>query len=453
MGNREGVSHDARIGARTAPWQEGKSMKEMVKGLVGGFLFGLMVLVLIAAPSWAAPPLPETVKVGALFDTTGPTSDVGVDYHKGALSRVRYINEVKGGVKGKLKITLVWSDYGYKIPEAVSLYKKFRDVDRVVAIIGWGTGDTEALSKMAAQDKIPYISASYSSHLDDPAKTPYNFYPVASYSDQLRGMLTFFKELADREGIKKPKIVFSYPDHPYGKAPIPAGKALAKELGFEIGPDQIVALTALEAKSQMQAVKNFDADFLWIGGTTASASVTVRDAREVGVKARIGVNVWGYDENMIRLIGKAAEGVYGSTPHRYFGEDRAPGMKTMLDIWKRFEKPSKATFRWGTPETPFIASYVRGWLNVMLLEKALEVIVENWGTYGEKYKGQITGEAIKEALETLRNWDPEGLAPPITLTSTDHRPSTTTRILVIKGGRIVPVKEITVERRPDWLGF
>jgi len=407
------------------------------------------LLALGPASALAQQAIPATIKVGALFDTTGPTSDVGVDYHKGVLDHVRYINEVEGGIRGKVKIDLVWSDYGYRIPDALSLYRKYRDVDRVNAIIGWGTGDTEALKETISEDQIPYISTSYSSHLDDPAKTPYNFYPVSSYSDQLRAVLKFARELAAEQRISRPKIVFMYPDHPYGRAPIPAGKAYAQELGFEVGPDQIVALAALEARSQVAAVKSFGADFAWIGGTTNSASVIVRDAKAAALTTRFFVNVWGYDESMIKLIGKDAEGVYGSTPHVYFGEPSA-GMRTVVDAYTRF-RGRVPEFQWGTVQSPVIASYIRGWLNVALLKKGLEIIVDNWTTYSRL--GGFSGPSIRSALETLKDWDPAGLAPPITLSRTDHRPSTATRIVQIRNGRITPVKPVNVERRRDWLGF
>lgn len=412
----------------------------------------LLVAALLAvgfAPALAQQPIPATIKVGALFDTTGPTSDVGVDYHKGVLNHVRYINEVEGGIRGKVKIDLVWSDYGYRIPDALSLYRKYRDVDKVNAIIGWGTGDTEALKDTISEDQIPYISASYSSHLDDPAKTPYNFYPVSSYSDQLRAVLKFAKELADAERIAKPKFVFTYPDHPYGRAPIAAGKAYAQELGFEVGPDQIVALTALEARSQVAAIKTFGAHFAWIGGTTNSASVIVRDAKAAGLTTRFFVNVWGYDESMIKLIGKDAEGTYGSTPHTYFGEPAA-GRQKMFDAYDRFQG-RVPEFQWGTTQSPVIASYVRGWLNVAMLKKGLEIIVDNWVTYSKL--GGFSGPSVRSALETLKNWNPEGLAPQVTLSRTDHRPSTVTRIMQIRNGRITFVRTVTVERRKDWLGF
>src|SRR2546427_11228271 len=358
------------------------------------------------AAAMAQQAIPASINVGALVATTGPTSDVGVDYSKGVLDPVRYINEVEGGIRGKVKIDLVWSDYGYRIPDALSLYRKYRDVDQVNAIVGWGTGDTEALKETISQDQIPNISASYSSHLNDPSKTPYNFYPVSSYSDQIRAVLKYLKDVAEQEGISKPKIVFMYPDHPYGRAPIPAGKAYAQELGFAVGADQIVALAALEARSQVAAVKAFGADFAWIGGTTNSASVIVRDASATGPTTRFAVNVWGFDENMIKLIGKDADGVIATTPHVYYGEPSA-GMTKIFDALRRFYN-KQPEFTWGTTQTPFIASYIRGWLNVYLLKKGLETIVDNWATYSRL--GGFSGPSVRSAIETLKNWDPDGLA-------------------------------------------
>lgn len=396
----------------------------------------------------AQPAMPAVIKVGVFLDTTGPTADVGVDYAKGVLDHVRYINDVERGIRGRVKVNLVWSDYGYRIPDALALYRKYRDVDRVIAMLGWGTGDTEALKDQINADQIPYISADYSAHLNNPAKTPYTFYPLASDADQLRAALRYMRDLASQEGIERPRIVFLYPDVPYGRSPIPGGKAYAQELGFEIGADQIVTLTAVEARSQIAAMQAFGAHFAWIGGTRTSASVIVRDARAAGLTARFFVNVWGFDESMITLIGKDAEGVFASTPHAYYGEPAA-GMAKLFDVLRRFHNKD-ANFGWGTAETPFLASYVRGWLNVLLLKKGLEIAVDNWTTYARQ-EG-LRGPSVRAALETLKEWDPEGLAPAITITKTDHRPSTTTRIVTIRKGRIVVVKQITIERRKDWLG-
>ena len=81
-------------------------------------------------------------------------------------------------------------DYAYNKDKAINQYKKYKE-DKVVAIEGWGTGDTEALSGFITADKIPYISASYSAHLTNPAKTPYNFFCAADYTTALRAGLTY----------------------------------------------------------------------------------------------------------------------------------------------------------------------------------------------------------------------------------------------------------------------
>ena len=54
------------------------------------------------------------------------------------------------------------NDYAYKIPDAVNLYKTYKD-DGIYLIQGWGTGDTNALKEMVNADKIVYMSASYDS--------------------------------------------------------------------------------------------------------------------------------------------------------------------------------------------------------------------------------------------------------------------------------------------------
>ena len=71
----------------------------------------------------------EPIKIGGIFDITGATSAVGKDYAQAAKDAERYINE-NGGVNGR-NIQLIANDYAYKIPEAVNLYKQYKDVDKV----------------------------------------------------------------------------------------------------------------------------------------------------------------------------------------------------------------------------------------------------------------------------------------------------------------------------------
>jgi len=330
-----------------------------------------------------------------------------------------------GGINGK-QIEMQMFDYAYNKEKAVTQYKKYKE-DKVVAIQGWGTGDTEALTGFVAVDKIPYISASYSAHLTDATKTPYNFFACADYTSMLRAGLKYLKE--NWKEKRAPKVVFIYPNHPYGIAPIKGGKEYAKELGFEILGDENVDLKAIEANSQLLSVKEKGADFAWIGGTTNSTAVILKDAKKLGLKTKFFVNLWGMDETTPKLAGGAEEGALLMAGSVLYG-DNVPGMKLMKELTKNQLQ---------------VNSYTRGYISMVVLVEALK--------RADK-KGAITPVSVKEALETLKDFDTGGLAvDKITFTATDHRPHMTTNIYEFVGGKLVFRSKITLPRKAEWLGL
>ena len=110
---------------------------------------------------------------------------------------------------------------------------------------------------------------------------------------------------------------------------------MAKALGFEIGPDQDVSLKATEAVSQLTEMKKFNPDFAWIGGTAASTAVIIKDAAKLGLATKFICNVWGFNENLVKLAGDAAkERAYGMVPFTMWGDD-VPGMKPIMEMHKK----------------------------------------------------------------------------------------------------------------------
>src|SRR5512139_101089 len=366
----------------------------------------------------------ETIKVGHLADLTGPTGDVGKPYAQGVQDYKDWVNK-NGGINGK-QIDMAQYDYAYDKNKAVNQYKKYKE-EKVVAIQGWGTGDTEALTGFVTADKIPYISASYSAHLTDAKKTPYNFFACADYTTQLRAGLKYLKD--NWKEKRAPKVVFIYPNHPYGIAPIKGGKEYAKELGFEVLGDENVDLKAIEANSQLLSVKEKGADFAWVGGTVNSSAVILKDAKKLGLKTKFFVNLWGMDETTPKLAAGAEEGALLMAGSVLYGAD-VPGMKLMKEL---------------TKNQPQVNSYIRGYFSMVVLVEALKRADKATG-------GKITGESVKAALETLKDFDTGGLAvDKITYTPTDHRAHMTTGIYEFKGGKLVSRGKITLPRKADWL--
>ena len=366
------------------------------------------------------------IKVGHLADLTGPTGDVGKPYAEGVQAYKDYVN-ANGGINGK-KIDMQMFDYAYDKNKAINQYKKLKE-DKVVAIQGWGTGDTEALVGFVSADRIPYISASYSAHLTDPKKAPYNFFAAADYTTALRAGLLYLKEGWKEQ--RAPRIVFIYPNAPYGIAPIKGGKAFAKEIGYEVLSDENVDLKAIEANSQMLSVKNKGADFAWIGGTTNSTAVILKDAKKLGLKTRFFANIWGIDESTPRLADGAEEGALvmgGSVTY----DANVPGMKQLKEVTKNKPVP-----------TPFI----RGYVSMMVLVEALKRADKATG-------GNITSESVKAALETFKDFDTGGLTPGrITYTAADHRPYTEVNIMEMQKGKLVSRKVVAPPRKAEWLGL
>jgi branched-chain amino acid transport system substrate-binding protein len=386
----------------------------------------------------------DSIKIGGILDTTGATSDVGKDYAIGMDEAFKWINE-QGGVNGK-KIKYTWFDYGYRIPEAITKYKLLKRL-KVAAIMGWGTGDTEALSPTVNKDKIPYVSASYSAHLTDPKKTPYNLFFSSDYSTNARACLTAWYDKKWPKhpdyGKRKPRFACAYMfASPYCSAPIKAIKDQATLLGFEIGPDQDVSLFALDTKSQIMALQPFKPDLLWHGNTTMSVSATIRDAYALGLGADWIVNNWGYDENLPRLAGEAAEGVMGATPCAFYGQ-QYENMGLVVSAAKKYNP--------GVPQSKRLIRTIQAWGDALILWEALK--------RADK-AGDLSGEGImKKGFETLENFDIGLGASPITFTATDHRATTGCLVQEWRSGKFQEVERVDLKGRwpekwnKEWLGW
>ena len=370
----------------------------------------------------------QEIKVGGIFDLTGITSDVGKPYAQGVRDYVALTN-AGGGINGK-KIKLIDVDYGYKIPEAVSAYKRMKE-EQVVLINGWGTGDTLALKNFINEDKIPYFSGSFAGDLTDPAKTPYNFFVAPSYSDQIRAWLSWVKE-DWKDKTRAPKVAFFYGDNAYGKAPMEAGRRFSKENGIEVVDEEILPGNFQDATSQLLNMKQKGADYAYINVTTTGVSLVLKGAKALGLATKFGSNPYGFSEQLPLVAKETAEGVTGVMPHVPYGTP-VPGMKALLDFHKA-----------NHPTDTHDALYVRGWASATVWVEALK--------RADK-AGKLTGEGVRAALETFKDFDLGGLASPVTWTATDHRPSTKTAVFQVQGGKLVKVKEYDMPRRPDWLGL
>lgn len=426
-----------------------------------GTALGTAVALAASLPAAAQNRIP----VGHLMDNSGATSDVGVPYGQGVADALAWVNRSRNGINGR-QLDVSGFDYGYAAPRAVSQYQAWTGRQRVVAIQGWGTADTEALVRFVTRDRIPYISGSYSAALTDAAgrsgrqgveAAPFNFFYGPSYSDALRAMLQWAaQDWRARGGQGRPKYVHMGGNHPYPNSPKEAGETLARELGFEVLPSIQFALTPGDYTAQCLTLRNAGANYAYLGNTAGSNISVLRACQTAGVNVQFLGNVWGMDENAMKAAGAAANGVvFPVRTAVVWGQD-APGMAAVREI-SRVSDPSGNAYR--------PVHYLAGICSAMLMVEAMEHAAQNGG--------QVTGERIREGFYARRDWVPrgfEGVCNPSNYAPDDHRGTMRVALYravvngdtsqgsveeLIRGGRmrIEPVTTIELERRRDWLGW
>lgn len=394
-------------------------------------------LVSALALATAAPALAQSINIGHLADYSGGTSDVGQPYGQGVQDTIAYINK-NGGVNGK-QINSDFVEYGYQVPRALAAFKKWVGTEKVVAIQGWGTADTEALVAMVTKEEIPYYSGSYSASLTDPKgkvnekserAAPFNFFYGPSYSDAARAMVQWAADdWKAKGGQGKPKWVHMGANHPYPNSPKAAAEAYAKELGFEVLDPITFALTPGDYTAQCLTLKQSGANYAYLGNTAGSNISVLKACETAGVKVQFLGNVWGMGEEAMKAAGSAANGLVFPLRTAVTWTGSAPGLATFKDISKMSD-PSGNAYR--------TVHYMAAVCTVMYMKEAMEWADKNGG---------VTGVKIRDGMYQKANWVPkgtEGVCVPSTWTTSDHRPTTTVELYraVVKGPTDAPLADL-----------
>ncbi len=382
----------------------------------------LIALVLVACGGQAgAPQGGGPIKVGAIFDLTGATSDVGTPYADGMKGFVEWKN-ANGGINGR-SIDLSSADYAYKVDQAEALYTQFVQAG-VVAFEGWGTGDTEALRPKIAADKIPFMSASYSAGLLDMTQAPYNFLIGTSYSDQ--AIIAETWALQDWKAAGKsgaPKVAIIHHNSPFGQSPVADALAFAKKNGMDF-KEVAMPTGATDYVAELAQLQQFGANYVIIQNVSSPAAVLLKDAKSQGLKDSmkfICLN-WCADENFTKLAGDAAEGTIGTLPftpptEHVAGQD---------DADKFLKSKGSSLDQKGL-------HYTQGWWTMAVMAEAIKRTLDA----GKP----LTGENIRAALETIQNFDTGGITSPISFSPTSHKGNNSLRLFQVQGGKWVKLSD------------
>jgi branched-chain amino acid transport system substrate-binding protein len=346
----------------------------------------------------------EAIKVGAIFDLTGPTSDAGTPYSEGIVDFVKWYNE-NGGVNGR-PLELLSADYAYKVDQGEQLYSQYVG-DGAVVFQGWGTGDTEALRSRVGADEVPFMSASYSDVLGDPNEAPYNFMVGTGYGAQA---VTAVQHGLDNGATK---FAIFHHDSPFGQSPVAMATAYAEANGATMDAFPMPG-GATDFTAELTQVQEAGIEYLLIQNVPSPAATLVKNIADFGLDVQVVCLNWCTDELFASLTGDAGEGVLGTSPFAFPGSGAA-GLEEM-DAYLKAN---------GSSLEEKGIRYVQGWLTMKTMTAGIEKAAE---------AGEVTGSAVKEALESMSNIDTGGVTQPLSFSSSDHAGNKAVRFFQINNG-------------------
>ncbi len=355
----------------------------------------------------------EPIKVGAIFDLTGPTSDVGATYSDGIKGYVDFVNN-GGGIDGRT-VEIISADYAYAVDQAEQLYSQYVNQEGVVVFSGWGTGDTEALRGRIGDDQIPFVSASYSAALRDPAEAPYNFLVGTTYSDQF----ILAVDRAAEAGAST--VALFHHDSPFGTSPLEDGREHASTIGLEIVNFPMPRGATDYTAELTQAVEQ-GASHIVIQNVSSPAATLLKNVSDLGLDITVMCLNWCTNELLLELSGEASDGVIGVNPFT-FPSSGVPGLE---EISGYLESEGGSLDEAG-------GLYVAGWLTMKVLLQGVQDTLADGN--------ELTGENVRMALEALSDYDTGGITDPITFTGDDHAGNKTVQFFEANGGTWSPISE------------
>ena len=341
----------------------------------------------------------DTIKVGIIADLSGPATVYSLQIIEGIKNYTRYVHE-KGNIHGR-KIKFITEDSHYTVPGSIAGFKKLVFRDKIFALLyGSDSGSMKVLEGRCDKNKVPFITSALSDTMAPPFApfSRYTFFGVGAYSEGIVLMLDY---IMNDLGEKDPKIAYIGPDNEMGSAGLKICRKYAKAHGFELTNTEVLSPGAMDATSQVLNTKKAKAEYVIIHSFYGPTAAFLKGCYKFAYSPKKvfgGATTCGVPT--VQLAGKAAKNFMATSYFSLWFMD-GPGLKKMREITLKYKPGTEKPYRdW---------VYTHGWVMATLLERALK----GAGT-------SLTPEAVVNELESLRDFDTDGLSGPYTCTPDDH---------------------------------
>ncbi|MDP3522051.1 MAG: ABC transporter substrate-binding protein [Hydrogenophaga sp.] len=381
------------------------------------------VALLLGASSAMAQQAP--VKFGLCYDLSKAYTFVTPQIVQAVKDYADILN-AKGGLEGS-PIEIVAQDHGNEPQRGIECYEKLKR-EGVMIFDTLSTPVSRAVLPRAMTDGNILLQ-SFVGRGDAIDGDVFKWvFPIGpTYWGQMANNVQYIKNQS-KGNLKGVKVGFIYPDYAFGQEPIAILKTLAEKEGFELnlfpnpmpGRDQAAVWTQ---------IRRFNPDWVITWNLSAMHVVAAREMKRNGIPMEKLISVNWFNEVDIANIGAAdAKGMKRGT-NVAGGQDHALIKQIVADLYDKGKGNGDRKNLQDVYYNTGLAMYSVAFEGVRNAIKA-----------GGR---PLTPAKIKTGLESLRNFDANGLLAPVTVTAQDHGGGGKTRIEMWDGAKWVP--------QSDWI--
>ncbi len=308
-------------------------LKQLRAGSISALLVGVMLLSACGQqatqpqPTATTPPAAETptqaaplsestpttgasmggggeVKVGFAFVTSGDNAVYGNSQRAAAELAIEEINASGQGPK----IVGIFEDTAAKPDQAITVFQKFINTDKVHAIIGPTLSNEAKSSDPEAQKAgVPVLAVSNTAA----GITDIGDYIFRDSLAESQVIPETIKQAKEKLGLKKVALLYAK-DDAFSKSGADVFRAELQKNGIEIVSEQTFSTNDTDYKAQLTAIKGLDIDAIVVSALAKPAQTILQQARnDVGIDPKVHI-IGGNGFNspaVVKAAGPAAEGV------------------------------------------------------------------------------------------------------------------------------------------------
>lgn len=319
----------------------------------------------------------DTIKIGGIYSLSGPAAPFGVperDIVEALVAKANAENAINGH-----QIELIICDDQTNPTEAARCATRLIRQNGVVAITGPTTGSgTLATAPIAMQNKVPLLSPVGTITVTDKANKFWPWVFRTAPSDVL-----VINEVLKR-GIFDPghkRVAILYQEDAYGEAGMEFARQQTEGTDVEIVAAVSAPLNAIDLTAAATNIRNADPDVVLLKTSAPPLGAAfVRAAKQVGIDAPI-VGTGSLNQRpFLNAAGAAAEGIEIVSIGNW--DDPSERQKELGEVIVAAGKEPQ-----GYAEL----------IGSMGIEMVLEAV--------RRIDGEITGQAIRDALETICDYE------------------------------------------------